>query len=114
MAGMTLHQAATSGDVAEMRRLVANGRNVNERDANGDTAMHLAADYGHAEVLRVLVELGADKEAKNAAGLTASVWLSLATWRRCERWSTPVWTRTRIMLVDALHCTSLRSTGGAC
>ena len=33
MAGMTLlQQAAQRGD-AEMRRLVANGRNVNERDA---------------------------------------------------------------------------------
>ena len=31
-----LQQAAGNGDVAEMRRLVANGRNVNERDADGD------------------------------------------------------------------------------
>jgi ankyrin repeat protein len=114
LAAGSLRQAAGRGDVAEVRRLVASGVNVEEPDADGDMAMHLAAEHGHAEVLRVLVELGADKEAKNAAGLTASVWLSLATWRRCERWSTPVWTRTRIMLVDALHCTSLRSTGGAC
>ena len=40
MAGMVLHKASMKGDVAEMRRLVANGRNVNERDANGVTALH--------------------------------------------------------------------------
>ena len=56
MAGMKLlQQAAQRGDVAEMRRLVANGRNVNERDANGVTALHVAAVYGHVEAMRALV-----------------------------------------------------------
>jgi hypothetical protein len=72
MAGIELlQQAAGNGNVAEMRRLVANGRNVNERDADGDTALHVAAVYGHVEAMRVLVvELGADKDAKDAAGGT--------------------------------------------
>ena len=73
MAEMTLLQhAALNGDVVEMRRLVANGRHVNERNEYGDTALHYAAVYGHVEAMRVLVvELGADKEAKNVDGLTA-------------------------------------------
>jgi hypothetical protein len=32
---MTLHEAAANGDVAEMRRLVAAGVNVDELDENG-------------------------------------------------------------------------------
>jgi ankyrin repeat protein len=69
MTGRTLLQQ--NGDVTELRRLVANGRNVNERDADGVTALHLAAVNGNVEVLRVLVvELGADKDAKDANGGT--------------------------------------------
>ena len=69
MADMTLLQKATQrGDVAEMRRLVANGRNVNERDADGDTALHYAADYGHVEAMRVLVELGARRVRRRRPG----------------------------------------------
>ena len=73
MARMTLlQQAAQRGNVAEIRRLVANGRNVNERDANGVAALHVAAANGSVEAMRVLVvELGADKDAKNDAGSTA-------------------------------------------
>jgi ankyrin repeat protein len=67
---MALHQAAWIGDVADLRRQVAKGKNVNERDALGYTALHSAAGSGHVEVLRVLVmELGADKEAKGPDGL---------------------------------------------
>jgi hypothetical protein len=44
--------------------------NVDERDANGRTALHWAATNGHVEMLQVLVELGADKDAKNAKGFT--------------------------------------------
>jgi hypothetical protein len=68
---MTLHQAAQSGDVVEMRRLMAAGADVDERDVNRVTALHWAADEGHVEVLRVLME---DKDAKDANGWTALHW----------------------------------------
>ena len=55
---MTLLQAAVNGDVVEVRRLVATGVNVDERDANGATALLLAAEHGKVEVIRALVELG--------------------------------------------------------
>ena len=75
---MELFQAALNGDVAELRRLVANGRNVNERDADGCTALHYAANNGHVEVLQVLLEqLGADKDAKDVNGATALHWAAL-------------------------------------
>ena len=53
--------------------MVATGVNVDERDANGATALYCAALYscnGHVEVMRALVELSADKEAKGAHGGT--------------------------------------------
>jgi ankyrin repeat protein len=46
-AGIQLHDAAKNGDVAEVRRLVASGVKVDERDADGWTALHLAAQQGH-------------------------------------------------------------------
>jgi hypothetical protein len=67
---MTLLQAALNGDVVEVRRLVATGVNVDERDANGATALLLAAEHGKVEVMRALVQLGADKEAKDDDGDT--------------------------------------------
>jgi len=55
---MTLHDAAANGDVAEMRRLVAAGVDVDELDEHGETALLWATDNGHVEAIRVLVELG--------------------------------------------------------
>jgi ankyrin repeat protein len=59
-----LHDAALDGEVTEMRRLVAAGAIVDERDADGDTALHCASMNGHVEAMRALVELGANKDAK--------------------------------------------------
>jgi ankyrin repeat protein/uncharacterized protein YjgD (DUF1641 family) len=66
----TLLQAAKDGDVAELRRLVAAGINVDEQNAVGMTGLHWAAGYGHVEAIRVLVELGANKDAKTVGGGT--------------------------------------------
>jgi hypothetical protein len=68
--GDTLHNAAACDDVAEVRRLVAAGANVEQRDAHGVTPLQLAAGYGQADVVTALVQLGADKEIKNAFGET--------------------------------------------
>jgi ankyrin repeat protein len=59
-----LHEAAWNGDVAEMRRLVAAGADVEEqRGVFGRRPLHVAAHNGHVETMRVLVEeLGADKD----------------------------------------------------
>ena len=67
---MNLHEAVESGDVVEVRRLVAAGADVEEqRGEHGLRPLHWTADHGHVEVLRVLVELGANK-AKTFTGLT--------------------------------------------
>ena len=66
-----LHKAALRGDVAEVRRLVAAGVGVNEVNAADKmTALHFAADNGHVEAVKTLVELNADIEAKTDQGAT--------------------------------------------
>jgi ankyrin repeat protein len=64
-----LHEAAWSGDVAEVRLLVAAGVNL-EKLENGMSPLHLAAGNGQVETVKVLVELGADKNAHTAGGMT--------------------------------------------
>ena len=57
------HSAAEFDDVTTMRRLVAEGADVNVQDAGGTRPLHVAVSNGHVEALKTLVELGADKEA---------------------------------------------------
>lgn len=44
-----------------------------EGDNGGKTPLHRACEGGHVDVVQLLVERGADLEAKNAAGKTALV-----------------------------------------
>ena len=62
---MPLINTATVGDVATMRRLVAEGADVNGQGAEGWRPLHVAAHHGHVAVVEVLVELGADKNASD-------------------------------------------------
>jgi len=69
--GQLLQHAAYVGDVAGLRRLAAQGVDVNVQLGElRQTALHEAAFYGRVEAIRVLVELGADFEALSAAGWT--------------------------------------------
>lgn len=77
-AACPLHTAAAKGDVAEVRRLLDAGRPVNERggDPNGpagiaETALNTAAFNVRPEVVRLLLERGADVHAKGYHGRTA-------------------------------------------
>ena len=58
-----LHRAAEAGDVGEIRRLVAAGSDVDERDPRGRTPAHVAAFASHDDALRALAEAGADMNA---------------------------------------------------
>jgi ankyrin repeat protein len=51
----------------------AGGAKVNEDAGLLGTALHAAAQFGHAEAVRVLLELGADRTARNTQGKTAAV-----------------------------------------
>jgi len=63
-----LFQAVTKANVAEIRRLVGEGADVNLPLSQGEILLHYAAALGNPEVLTVLIELGADLDARSRAG----------------------------------------------
>ena len=67
-AGLTLHEAAQNGAAARARELLQQGAAVDQTDKNGATALMLAARKGHADIVRVLCEAGADVGRSDAAG----------------------------------------------
>lgn len=54
-----LLDAARSGDVSAVRASIAAGADVNEARGDGMTALHLAAEGGHADVAAALLSAGA-------------------------------------------------------
>jgi ankyrin repeat protein len=71
--GTPLVRAAATGRVATVRWLLDHGADVNQRSTYGGphhgvdvTALHIAAQNDHVDVVRLLVEGGADLEARDA------------------------------------------------
>lgn len=58
-----LFRAAHEGDVSEIERLIAEGAEVNARDARGRTPVHVAAFASQDAALRALAAAGADMNA---------------------------------------------------
>jgi|RhiMetdeSRZDD1v2_1073273.scaffolds.fasta_scaffold01636_17 uncharacterized protein len=72
-ANAPLHAAAAGGaDAAVMGRLIEAGARVNHRQSHGFTALHEVAAIGNMEVARLLLDAGAEPDAKNAEGQTPS------------------------------------------
>jgi ankyrin repeat protein len=63
-----LLNAAKAGYVEDVQTLVQSGANLNACDNTGVIALHWAAFHAHEEVLRVLIDLGADLEAHDRTG----------------------------------------------
>ena len=63
-----LGKATESGDLEEVRALLASGTPVDDRDAAGRTAIHHAARTGNLEILGLLIEKGGDLNARTATG----------------------------------------------
>ncbi|MEX2263351.1 MAG: ankyrin repeat domain-containing protein [Bryobacteraceae bacterium] len=57
-----------------VRKMASNASRVNGRDENGATLLMHAALYGDADLLRFLLERGADPKAKSGRGATALHW----------------------------------------
>ena len=76
MRGWTaLHYAAEKGDVSEVERLLAAGANVGTRTLSrvmgfvrNSTPLIVATQRNHSTVIRLLVDLGADIDARNDHG----------------------------------------------
>jgi hypothetical protein len=71
LAGALVH-AATTKDEKLLALLISRGANVDETDADGNTALHSAFRVmpPRRDILRVLVEHGANLHARNRAGQT--------------------------------------------
>jgi len=70
--GHMLHAFAIQGDANNITRFLAesSGVDVNQRDEHGYTALHLACDRGSLQVVKVLIEHGADPTIKDPDDLT--------------------------------------------
>ena len=73
-----LHCAAGYGSVARVKRLVANGEDVNKITEGGDSPLLFAASAGHVAVIGILLELGADVNVRHTDGFTP---LHAAAWK---------------------------------
>jgi len=68
--------ASRDGDLAEVEELLADGADVHQKDANGQTPLYCAAFNGHDEVVVALIVAGAEIDHGNASGETALHWAS--------------------------------------
>lgn len=65
-----LHRAALHGRPRTIRLLVEAGADIEAREAEGETALFVAAGRGHLEGVDMLMALGAQPDARAASGLT--------------------------------------------
>lgn len=61
-----LQEAARKGDAATVRKLLDEGVDVNTKFRYGATALFYACDHGHVEVVKVLLDKGADLTVKDS------------------------------------------------
>lgn len=67
----SIHDAAKSGDLEQIQRLVVEGIDVNDRAVRDETPLIIAALAGQGEIVHYLLQRGADIHARSASGLTA-------------------------------------------
>jgi len=61
-----LQEAARKGDAATVVKLLAEGVDVNTKFRYGTTALFFACDHGHVDVVKVLLDRGADLTVKDS------------------------------------------------
>lgn len=67
---MSLYGAAERSQVETLKRLIAEGADVNQRGSQGATPLHRAALRGPIEAVEVLINAGAELDAVTGRGLT--------------------------------------------
>ena len=66
-----IHDAAKSGDLDQVQRLVVKGVDVNEKAVRDETPLIIAALAGQGEIVNYLLQRGANINARNASGMTS-------------------------------------------
>lgn len=72
-----LCNAIVKGDIATVKKFIEYGVDVNET-FNGMTPLMFAARYNKVEILKLLLEKGANKQAKDKKGFTALQYAQLS------------------------------------
>src|SRR5919197_958871 len=67
---ISIHRAAETGDMDQLKRHIHWGTDVNVQDSEGGTPLHWAALNGHVDVAELLIAKGAEVSAKNQDGIT--------------------------------------------
>ena len=68
---LPLTDAVEAGDLATVKKLIAGGTNINEKDHGGWTPFLKACEYGHLEIAQELKKAGADINAPSSFKWTA-------------------------------------------
>lgn len=68
--GLKLMYLANEGDLDGIKELLASGADVNFRDIDDRTALHVAACQGYVDVTKLLLEKGAKVDLKDRWGGT--------------------------------------------
>jgi hypothetical protein len=66
-----LHHCASIGDMSSVTELVESGANIDETDEDGKTALLLASEEDHGDIVLYLVERGANVAHTDGRGMTA-------------------------------------------
>jgi ankyrin repeat protein len=64
-------------DKERTHKLLVRGADVNVQDADGDTALHGAAENGNVEIITMLLDKGANPNVKNKLGGTPLMWAAV-------------------------------------
>jgi ankyrin repeat protein len=67
-------QAVKANDLLEVTRLIENGSSLTEADNDSDHVLMYAALYASHDCMKLLLEKGANPNAKNKLGETALIW----------------------------------------
>jgi hypothetical protein len=68
--GKTLHDAVIGGDVNEVKSLLSNGADINQKNRMGGTPLHTAITNRQKAIAEMLIARGADVNAKDNSGQT--------------------------------------------
>jgi len=67
---VTLMMAANNGDLSQVRKLLREGADPNERTPRGETALHYATQSKNVSVVQALIQAGANVNAKMTGNVT--------------------------------------------